>query len=197
MEIPTSFWVPGYMPVQLLLVFGLALAAFVAGQYVLKQWGRPVSAFWQGVLIWFTAYGIFKWVVNPPLPSALLYTYMGMVTVAIFFYVSATEEGWAQCLRTVTDFLVCRTGWARIRRGLVFAALPAFTAWGVYGAIVPSFEAPAELRIHHPAPPRSITVHGERIDLQTAKNPFRVDEGAEATAALVTGHFNRRLTMVF
>jgi hypothetical protein len=178
MEIPTSFWVPGYMPVQLLLVFGVALAVFVAGQYVLKQWGRPVSAFWQGVLIWLTAYGIFKWVVNPPLPASLLYTYMGMVTVAIFFYLSATEEGWAQCRRTVTDFLVRQTRWSRIRRGLVFTALPILAAWAAYGAVMPSFEDPVELRAVHPYPPRTITVHGERVDLQTAKNPFREDTGA-------------------
>jgi hypothetical protein len=37
MEIPTSFWVPGYMPVQLLLVFGVALAAF---ESTMAQ-GRP------------------------------------------------------------------------------------------------------------------------------------------------------------
>lgn len=183
MEIPTSFWVPGYMPVQLLLVFGVALAAFVAGQYVLKQWGRPVSAFWQGVLIWLTAYGILKWVVNPPLPSALLYTYMGMVTVATFFYVSATEEGWAQCLGTIKAFFTRDTPWFRLIRVSVFTLFPALTAWAVYSAIVPPVEAPVELMHTHTTPPRTITVHGERIDLQTAKNPFRVDEGASPPVA--------------
>ncbi len=183
MEIPTSFWIPGYMPVQLLLVFGVALAAFVAGQYVLKQWGRPVSAFWQGVLIWLTAYGIFRWVVHPPLPASLLYTYMGMVTVAIFFYVSATEEGWAQCLRTVGAFFTGETRWRRAMRAAVFVAIPLATMWSVYAVLVPSFDEPSELRIIHPTPPRMITVHGERIDLQTATNPFRVDEGVRPTTA--------------
>ncbi len=182
MEIPTSFWVPGFMPVQFLLVFAAAFALFVAGQYVLKQWGRPVSAFWQGVLICLTAYGILKWIVNPPLPATLLYTYMGMVAVATFFYVSATEEGWAQCRRTVTNFFVHQTRWARFTRGLVFTALPIFAAWCVFGAVAPSFEEPAELRIIHPTPPRAITVLGERIDLQTSANPFRVDEGLRPSA---------------
>jgi hypothetical protein len=182
MEIPTSFWIPGFMPMQFLLVFVAAFVLFIAGQYVLKQWGRPVTAFWQGVFIWVAAYGILKWVVTPPLPASLFYTYMGMVTVATFCYVSATEDSWAQCLRTMTDFFRRQTAWSRLRRGLVFTAMPILAAWAVYATIVPSFEAPVELRTDHPAPPRTITVHGERIDLQTAKNPFRVDEGLRRSA---------------
>jgi hypothetical protein len=170
------------MPVQFLLVFVAAFALFLAGQYVLKQWGRPVSAFWQGVLIWLTAYGIFTWVVHPPLPESLLYTYMGMVTVAIFVYVSATDEGWAQCRRTVTAFLTGETRWRRMVRAAVFVVIPLLTMWTVYTAVAPSYEDPVELRSSHVAPPRSITVHGERIDLQTAKNPFRVDEGLRPPA---------------
>jgi len=177
MEIPTSFWVPGLMPVQFLLVFAAAFALFIAGQYVLKQCGRPVTMFWQAGLIWLTAYGILTRVLSPPLPASLLYTYMGMVTVAIFFYVSATEEGWAQCRRTVTMFFTGETRRHRLMRAAVFVAVPLLTMWSVYSSVVPSFEEPTELRTHHPAPPRMITVHGVRIDLQTAKNPFRVDEG--------------------
>ena len=41
----------------------------------------------------------------------------------------------------------------------------------------PGSDTPIELRVYNPAPPRSIVVHGEKIDLQTAKNPFRVGEG--------------------
>jgi hypothetical protein len=182
MEIPTSFWVPGFMPMQFLLVFAAAFVLFLAGQYVLKQWGRPVSAFWQGVLIWLTAYGILKWVVNPPLPASLLYTYMGMVSVATFFYVSASEEGWAQCLATVRAFFTGGTRRHRVVRAVVFVALPLATMWGVYSEVAPSYEDPVELRSSHVAPPRTITVHGVRIDLQTAKNPFRVDEGLRPSA---------------
>jgi hypothetical protein len=54
---------------------------------------------------------------------------------------------------------------------------------GTYQAVAPSFEEPAELRIDHPAPPRTITVHGVKVDLQTATNPFRVGEGLRGPAA--------------
>lgn len=182
MEIPASFWVPGFMPVQFLLVFAAAFALFIAGQYVLKQWGRPVTALWQAVLIWLTAYAIFKWIVNPPLPASLFSTYMGMVTVAIFCYVSATEEAWAQCLGTVRAFFIGGTRRHRVVRAAVFTALPLVTMWSVYAVVAPSYEDPVELRNSHPAPPRTITVHGVRIDLQTAKNPFRVDEGLRPSA---------------
>jgi hypothetical protein len=167
--------------VQLLLVFR-CVGAFVAGQYVLKQWGRPVARFGRGADL---VDGVWhpQVAVNPPLPSTLLYTYMGMVTVATFFYVSATEEGWAQCLGTIKAFFTRDTPWFRAIRVGVFTLFPALTAWAVYSAIVPPFEAPMELMNTHAAPPRTITVHGERIDLQTAKNPFRVDESVRPTTA--------------
>jgi len=179
METPASFWVPGYMPLQFLLLFAAAFVLFIVGQHVLKKRWRPVTAFWQAILIWLTAYGLLKGLVYPPLPSSLLYTYMGVITVAIFFFASATEEMWSQCRSTVEAFFTRDTRWARTVRAIAFTAVPALAGFAAYHSVVPTLEEPAELRFVHPAPPRAITVHGVRVDLQTAKNPFRVDEGLQ------------------
>jgi hypothetical protein len=167
------------MPLQFLLLFAAAFVLFIAGQHILKKCGRPVTAFWQAILIWLAAYGILKGFVHPPLPSSLLYTYMGVVTVATFFFVSAAEETWNQCRKTVEAFFTRDTRWARAVRVFAFAAAPVLAFFAAYDSVVPTLEEPAELRHMHPAPPRTITVHGVRVDLQTAKNPFRIDEGLQ------------------
>jgi mono/diheme cytochrome c family protein len=39
--------------------------------------------------------------------------------------------------------------------------------------MLPSFEAPVELRTIHPAPPSSAKIYGKRYDLMTLENPLR------------------------
>lgn len=179
MELLMSFWIPGFMPVQFLLLFAAAFLAFVVGQYVLKQCGWRVTAFWQAILIWVVTYWILKETVYPALPSSLLYTYMGVTAVAIFCFISATEEGWAECRNTVASLFGGETRRHRLLRVLVFTVTPIIASWVAYSAVAPPTEEPIELRTSHPAPPRTITVHGMQIDLQTAKNPFRIDEGLQ------------------
>jgi hypothetical protein len=175
MNIPESFWVPGLMPIQFLLVFALAFFVFIAVQSLLTRVNQRVTSFWQAISVWFTGYAILKFVVVPPLPSSLLYQYIAVITVATFVWVSATEPSWNECKHTVLSLLGGTTRGYRVARALCFIALPTVFGLAIHNHLVPRFEDPIELRTVDPAPPASILVDGERFALQEERNPFRVD----------------------
>jgi len=176
MELFKSFWISGYMPVQFLLVVTFTFLAFVLGQYLLKRIGKGIPVFGQAVLIWFTAYVCLRYILFPPIPSNLLYTYMGLITIVLFLLVSSTDRSWKAFTHPIIAMVSRETCvYSRIR-AVVFTVLPVLALIGTYSFMKPAFEEPTELRVVHPYPPRSITVHGVTYDLQTARNPFRVDE---------------------
>jgi hypothetical protein len=174
MELFNSFWIQGYRPTQFLVILAFTFLAFVAVQYLLKRMGKSIPVFGQAILTWLTAYVLLKYVIYPPIPSALLYTYMGLITVVVFLLISSTEKSWEAFKRPMMATLAGGTRRYIVVRGVVFTVLPVLALIGTYSFMKPAFEEPAELRAVHPYPPRSITVHGVTYDLQTARNPFRV-----------------------
>ena len=62
-------WYPGYMPIQLLVVLGVAFVIFVVGNTYLKKIGKGLPMLAQGVLTWLAAYFILGYVLTPPIPS--------------------------------------------------------------------------------------------------------------------------------
>lgn len=171
----TGLWTPGAMPVQLLIYLAATFLAVVTIQTVLKRLGRPITPFWQVIGVWLLAFAVFTWVLTPPIPSSLLAIYMGLITLVLFVWISASEHTWGEFKRHILDTLMGANRYHRALRAVVFVGLPIIAAGLTYQSIAPSsISEPVELRMHHPAPPRSITVQGQVIDLQTAKNPFRV-----------------------
>jgi len=78
----SSFWIHGAMPLQLLLVLVLTFFLFVGGNYLLKKkYGKGVPRFGQAILIWLAAYFILGYIIVPPIPVSLLYTFMGLITL--------------------------------------------------------------------------------------------------------------------
>jgi hypothetical protein len=170
-----GFWIPGAMPVQLLAILAVVFLSVVTVQTLLKRIGTPITPFWQVIGFWLLAFALFKWTITPPIPSSLFATYMGLITVVLFVWVSAIEQTWGEFKRDVLNTLTGATFHHRVLRAVVVVALPVIAGAVTYLTIAPStISEPAELRINHPAPPRTITVQGQVIDLQTAKNPFRV-----------------------
>jgi lysylphosphatidylglycerol synthetase-like protein (DUF2156 family) len=170
-----GFWISGAMPVQLLVVLAITFLVVVAVQALLKRIGAPITPFWQVIGFWLLAYALFKWAITPPIPSSLLVTYMGLITVALFVWVSAIEQTWGEYKRYVLDTLTGASVHHRVMRAVAVVTLPVIAGAVTYLSIAPAtISEPAELRINHPAPPRTITVQGQVIDLQTARNPFRV-----------------------
>lgn len=172
-----GLWTHGMMPIQLLIYLFLTLVVFVGGNHLLiKKFGKGVPKLAQAVLIWLTAYLFFKYALFPPIPIALLYTYMGLITLVLFLLVSAGEQDWAEFKRPILNTLGGTTPMYRSARAVTFAALPLVFGYGTYDFLNPKFEEPVELRTVHPAPPQSTKVSGKTFMLQTAQNPFRVDD---------------------
>ena len=186
----SNIWIPGWMPVQLLLILTAAFFAFVGIGWVLRKQGRSLPKFTQAVLVWVTAFIILRFVLYPPIPSALLNTYMGLITLVLFLLVSSDEESWAEFKRPILKTLGGDTPGFRRVRTVTFVALPLLIGFGTYNTVAPKFEEPIELRTVHPAPPASVKVHGKTFTLQTAENPFRVDESGEYSNEVQQQHVN-------
>ena len=174
-------WIPGAMPVQLLLIVGATFILFLVGSYAIrKTFGRGVPMLAQGVLTWLAAYAIFGYLIQPPIPSSLLYTFMGLITIVIALFISANEESWTETKRPIMNTLIGATPIYRGVRLGFFVLIPFGFALGTWNKIVVSeYKEPPELRTVHPAPPQAIKVHGKKFALQTDLNPFRIDEEGE------------------
>jgi hypothetical protein len=163
------------MPVQLLVVLTVTFLVVIAAQTLLKRIGKPLTPFWQVVSLWLLAFALFKWVLSPPIPFSLLAIYMGLITMVLFVWISATERTWGEFKRYILDMLTGASLSHRVLRAVIVVGLPLIAAATTYSYVAPpEITQPLELRGYHPAPPRTITVQGQVIDLQTARNPFRV-----------------------
>ena len=98
-----------------------------------------------------------------PVPGTLMFFYMVLTIIALFLFVTFSEEGLENFLRPVKKFL--RGGYGNILRTVILTLIPAVAAWQIYEITVPKIEAPASLRIQHPSSnfPKSF---------EAKKNPF-------------------------
>jgi mono/diheme cytochrome c family protein len=106
-----------------------------------------------------------------PVPASAQGIYMGIVTLALFAYVTSSEER----QRSFMDPLVTFAGDRRYTLPLlvVLLALPAVAAWRVWANAQVPVEPPFFARTVHPSPPTEITVHDEKIDMLASDNPLR------------------------
>ncbi|GBE44167.1 MAG TPA: cytochrome c [Rhizobiales bacterium] len=108
-----------------------------------------------------------------PVPGALMFIYMVLTIIALFLFVTFSDEGLSDFLRPVRKFL--RGGYGKIPRTVILAAVPVLVGWQVYEIKVPKAEVPASLRIQHPSSnfPRSF---------ETKENPFTNPTDADVSA---------------
>ena len=175
----SGIWTVGMMPMQFLIYLTAIAAAYIGINFYLKKIGKGVPAFPQAILLWLGTYAFFEYLITPPLPSALVYTYMGLVTIVIFLFISSTDPMWAEFKRPIENTLNAVSPMHKNIRTVTFAVVPILAVMGTYDYNVPKFDEPVELRTVHPAPPASTTVRGKKFKLQTAINPFRVDDHGE------------------
>ena len=173
------FWWVGYMPIQFLVYLTVIAAIFIGVNYALKKIGKGIPAFPQAILLLLGSLFFFEYVLTPPIPSALLYTYMGLVTLVVFLFISSTERSWTEFKRPIINTLLAETKRYKQVRNVSFIAVPLLVGFGTWNFMVPKFDEPVELRTVHPAPPASTTVQGKSFTLQTARNPFRVKDDGE------------------
>jgi len=124
-----------------------------------------------------------------PVPAHLVWMiYMPAVTLVMILFVSSSEMAWAEFRAPLRTLIVERERRSVIGlRTALLIVLPLLAGLAAFFQIQPSVSPPAELRSVHPAPPSSITLEGESIELQTAHNPFRNESGAPDLAALAEG----------
>lgn len=163
----------------LVIEMGLGISLILLGWLVKEKMGMPLPKLIQAPLIWITAYVMFRFILQPPIPFSLLAIYMAVVTIAIFLYITISQPSWEEFSRPISFMLQEDSGKAKMSRYVTFAAIPLLLAYGTYSKMLPKFEEPIELRTVHPAPPASINVHDKILNLQTAENPYRIDDSGK------------------
>ena len=129
----------------------------------------------QAVLVVVGVYIGFKLVfsvgLHQPIPSSLLTMYMFFVVVATLLVTTATEESANEMAAPIKALVEDPS--KKTIRNIVFVLVPLLAGWMTYSKLVPSFEAPVELRTIHPAPPSSLKAYGKSFDMMKLENPFR------------------------
>jgi mono/diheme cytochrome c family protein len=114
---------------------------------------------------------VFDVVLGQLIPASLLTMYMFFVVAGVFMVFTFTEDS-ARELVAPIKALVEDPG-KKLIRNVVFVVLPLAVGAYTYFNVLPSYQAPVELRSIHPAPPSTVKAFGKRYDLLTLENPFR------------------------
>ena len=114
---------------------------------------------------------VFGVVLAQPIPKSLMTMYMFFVVAGVFMVFTFTEESTEALIRPIKALVEDPS--RKLVRNIVFVAVPVLAALFTYTKMLPSFEAPLELRTIHPAPPSSIKAYGKRFNLMELENPFR------------------------
>jgi mono/diheme cytochrome c family protein len=154
-----SFW--GFN----LLVIVIILVAMIALRLL-----RPGMLVW-AIAWWVAVYCFVSFAFEIPVPASVRKLYMGIVTLALFAYVTSDRERIKGFMGPIVR-LVIESRYRPLLAGIVLA-IPLAAAWNVYAMMNVPLEAPGFGRTVHPAPPDKITVHEQEIDLVTADNPYR------------------------
>jgi hypothetical protein len=142
----------------------------VVALFVLLRWRRARTLTW-ALACWAGIYAVLRFGFVTPIPSSVIHLYMGIVTLSLAAYVTSSQ-------RRRDEFsgpLVALAVDPRYKKLLVaiLVLLPAVAAASVYLGSRVTLEAPAFGRTVHPAPPDTIAIHDEVVDLVRGKNPFR------------------------
>ncbi len=122
-----------------------------------------------GVYIGFIV--VFDVLLDQLIPSSLLTMYMFFVIAGVFMTFTFTEESTRELVDPIKA-LVEDPG-KKMIRNIVFVIVPLLAGAYTYNKLLPSFDAPVELRTIHPAPPSSAKIYSKRYDLMTLENPLR------------------------
>ncbi|MBI4936856.1 MAG: cytochrome c [Nitrosomonadales bacterium] len=136
---------------------------------------RAIPRLLQMVLVILGAYFgfilLFDVLLGQLIPKSLLTMYMVFVVAGVVMVFTFTEEG-AQELAGPIKALVEDPS-RKMIRNVVFVIVPLLAGYYTYTSMLPSFEAPVELRTIHPAPPNKFKAYGKSYNLTTLENPYR------------------------
>ena len=96
---------------------------------------------------------------------------MAIITIALFFYITADTQRLKEAIHPVIQFLVNRK--FKLPLGLVIIIIPVLVAGKVYFGSQVKIVAPVFGRSIHPAPPTKINYQGKQLILNELENPYR------------------------
>jgi mono/diheme cytochrome c family protein len=131
----------------------------------LLQAALAVTFFYAGFVV------VFDVLLAQPIPSSLLTMYMFFVVAGVLMVFTFTEESTREMVGPIKALVDDPA--KRLVRNVVFVIVPLGAGLFTYDRLLPSFEAPVELRSIHPAPPGTAKIYGRRFDLLALENPFR------------------------
>jgi mono/diheme cytochrome c family protein len=148
------------LPVVLGIVAVLVLLRLMRASLLL--W---VLGWWIGMYV-FVSQGF-----NVPVPASAQHIYLGIATLALVAYVNSSPERQQSFMGPLVTFAGDKRYTLPLL--LVLLALPALAAYRVYANSQVPVEPPFFARTVHPAPPTTISVHGQNVDLVGGDNPLR------------------------
>jgi DMSO reductase family type II enzyme heme b subunit len=116
-------------------------------------------------------YTVFAYVLNPPIPQALLIWYMSICSVAVLLVVTFDNKTAARFFGPLLA-LFGAPGMIALRL-VAFVGVVAGVGYMTFNAVKPKIVSPVELRTVHPAPPSSLKAYGKTYDLLKLQNPYR------------------------
>jgi mono/diheme cytochrome c family protein len=152
---------------------GLPILILLAAYAALFLARKALGSFWSttGVV---AASILFLYLgVTPPLPGSVIRLFTAFIVMSALLYITASKRITADFWRPIRETIVNPR--RKVLLGVFLIGIPAVVAWRAHAAFLPDLGPPAVFRVIHPAPPNSIVVNGETIDMKRGVNPLRRD----------------------
>jgi mono/diheme cytochrome c family protein len=114
---------------------------------------------------------VFDVLLGQLIPKSLLTMYMVFVVTGTLMVFTFTEEGARELVAPIEALVEDPS--KKLVRNVVFVVLPLAAGYYVWSTMMPSYEAPVELRTIHPAPPGKFKAFGKTYNLAKLENPYR------------------------
>ena len=121
--------------------------------------------------VYFSFILVFDIILGHLIPKSLLTMYMVFVVAGVLMVFTYTEEGAQELVGPIKALVEDPS--KKMLRNVVFVIVPLLAGAYTYSSMLPSFEAPVELRTIHPAPPNKFKAYGKSYDLTKLENPYR------------------------
>ncbi len=170
------------------LVFAAMLILYLVSRWKNLSWMNTlfwVIVWWIGMLL------ILRYAITPPLPASIIQMFMGIITIALLFYIGADSQKLRESTGPIVRFLVDRK--FKIPLIVVTLLIPLLVAWKVYLDMKTDIVAPVFGRSIHPAPPSQFSYEGKSVDLAKLENPYRRLQSEDPKAFLQHVENGRRI----
>ena len=133
-----------------------------------------ISKFTLAIILIGISFLILRFGIYPPIPSSLLYFYLGIAIFAIFLFISISNQSLQDFFKPIKSTILDKN--RKPLKIILFVGLPILASAITFENIFKEINSPAELRSIHPAPPSEIQFRGKRLNLIGLENPLRKDK---------------------